>query len=89
VRLLKVGSLAKDTYFLPKLRERVYKQGRAYIHFDEMLRCHTINAVGIYDNDSHYDILSEALIGVPGIIFMDAGETRFFLKPEIVRKLGL
>ena len=32
-----------------------------WVHFDEILRCNSINSIGVYDCAAHYPILIEAI----------------------------
>jgi hypothetical protein len=86
--ILRFDNLIEDTYFLPLLQRRFQRTGTAYLLYDELLKCHSINAFGVYDAPAHHTFLSEALFGIKGMI-VDGSEPIVSLTDSFAQDLGL
>ena len=79
--LLEPENLKTDHYYKEKIAQRLTKGKDPWLHFDEILRCHTINDFGIQAIPQHYPLLRLAVKLIPFVkVWEVEGHHRLYLK---------
>jgi hypothetical protein len=61
VYLLSPQNLLNDRYYRERIEARTVPGKKPYLHFGEILRCHSINDFGVIDAPVYYDLLESAV----------------------------
>ena len=65
--ILSRENLAKDPYYKSKLSRFVGTKDTPWLHFDDILRCDSLNKMGFYPGVEHYPFLEEAAATIAGV----------------------
>jgi hypothetical protein len=81
-QLLSPRSLRRDHYYQQKFAKCLAKGDSPWLHFDDILRARTINAMGIYPGVEHYPLLARAASIIPNVesVWEVGVHHRIFLK---------
>jgi hypothetical protein len=79
--LLEPSALLADNYYRQKIAKCRAAGDEPWLHFDDILRCNTINNFGIYPGVEHYPLLRRAASIIPYVeVWEKDGHHRLFLK---------